>query len=479
MDQVRTRFAPSPTGALHVGNVRIAVFNWLFARHHGGAFLLRVEDTDPERNLPGAEAAILEDLRWLRLDWDEGPDVGGPAGPYRQSERLPLYRRHAEELVQAGKAYRCYCSPDELGGNRWRDAADTDPVHYSGRCRDLTEAQRQRLEAEGRVPAIRFRMPLGRIEVVDEIKGAVSFAAEEFGDFVILRADGRPVYNFAVVVDDALMRITHVIRGVGHLSNTPKHAVLFDALGFPRPRFAHLPMVLGADRRKLSKREAAAPVAELRAAGYHPDAVVNYLSLLGWSSPTGEEFLTRERLIADTTFARARESDAVFDLEKLRWLSARHIDAMPLDTLVDALRPWIDRTRVSLDGPALATAVAAVRSHLHTFAEINDVLAPFSPRDSATLAAAAAELGADQEALRILESARRALGRLEPWTEDAIASALREVGREIGVRGFRLFHPLRRAITGAESGPELVKVLAALGPEEAIARLEAVRGHVA
>lgn len=469
MDQVRTRFAPSPTGALHVGNVRVAIFNWLFARHHRGAFLLRIEDTDPERNLPGAEAAILEDLRWLGLHWDEGLDVGGPVGPYRQSERLPLYRPFAERLVREGKAYPCYCGPGETGGQ----GKDAERARYSGRCRALTEKERACFEAEGRVPSLRFRVPPGRIDIQDEVKGTISFPADEFGDFVILRGDGRPVYNFAVVVDDALMRITHVIRGVGHLSNTPKQALLFDALGVPRPRFAHLPTVLGADRRKLSKREGAAAVAELREAGYHPDAVVNYLSLLGWSSPGGEEFLMRERLIAEITLERVGTADTVFDPEKLRWLSARHMDAMPLDALVEALHPWADRMHFPLEREALATAVAAVRSHLHTFADIRHALAPLFPPPPA-LDAARSALARDPAALRVLHAVTTELAEAAPWTEEAISAALGRAGRKADVRGAQLFHPVRRAVTGAESGPELVKVLAAIGSEETLARLRKV-----
>lgn len=500
MKPVRTRFAPSPTGALHVGNVRIAIFNWLFARRHGGAFILRIEDTDPERNVPGAEAAILEDLRWLGLRWDEGPDVGGPAGPYRQSERLAIYRRCAEQLVKAGRAYPCYCSPEELQRGRSTHGGEDEPARYSGRCRELTDAERARYQAEGRVASIRFRVSRraahppdasrkegrahrdapgdgclrDRIVIMDEIKGAVSFPLEDFDDFVILRSDGRPVYNFAVVVDDALMGITHVIRGVGHLSNTPKQALLFDALGFPRPRFAHLPMVLGEDRRKLSKREGAWGVAELREAGYHPDAVVNYLSLLGWSSPSGEEFLPRQRLIEEICLDRVRESDTVFDLEKLRWLSARHIDAMSLEELVAAVRPWMDRARFPLEGQALAVAVAAVRSHLHTFGEINEHLVPFFPGDSPALESARAQLAKDAEARRVLEAVAKALCSVEPWTEDTVSAALREAGKALGARGARLFHPLRRALTGVESGPELAKLLAALGREETLARIAAV-----
>ncbi|MBI4521207.1 MAG: glutamate--tRNA ligase [Gemmatimonadetes bacterium] len=484
---MRTRFAPSPTGTLHVGNVRIAIFNWLFTRRHGGRVILRIEDTDPQRNVPGAEVKLREDLRWLGLDWDEGPDSGGPCGPYRQSERTHLYRLHAEQLVQSGKAYRCYCAPHEIGD----DGAETgEPTRYSGRCRDLTGAERARFESQGRVPSIRFRVPRDVdgvapdrkseaktseaqpcVEIADEIKGEVSFPLDEFDDFVLLRSDGRPVYNFAVVVDDVLMRITHVIRGVGHLSNTPKQALLFDALGVPRPRFAHLPMVLGADRAKLSKRAGAWGVAELRAAGYHPDAVVNYLSLLGWSSASGDEFLTRERLIAEAGFARVGTSDTVFDLDKLRWLSSRHIDAMPLEDLVHALDPWIDAKRFPLRNEARPTAVAAVRSRLHTFAEIHDALKLFFPDPSERIQGVRAGLTGNVAALRVLEGVARRLDKLPSWLEPELAQAIREAGRELDAKGAQLYHPIRQALTGSESGPELVKMLVAVGREETLRRI--------
>src|SRR5690606_5050960 len=364
---VRTRFAPSPSGSLHVGNARTAVLNWLFARHHGGAFILRVEDTDRERTVPGAEAAILEDLRWLGLEWDEGPgvegpDEEGPYAPYRQSERGPIYREHADRLLEAGLAYPCFCTPEELGQKRLAAIARGEPARYDGACLRLTRAEIARYEREGRRPAIRFRTPVeGEVVIHDAVRGVVRVASAEIGDFIILRPDGVATYNFAVVVDDALMRITHVIRGVGHLSNTPRQAVLFDALGFERPIFAHTPTVLGPDRQKLSKRHGAKPLADYRREGYHPDALVNYLSLLGWSSPSGEEFLTRDRLINEISLDRIGAADVVFDPVKLRWLSSKHIERLPLSELAAAVDPFIDRERFPLAEDVVPVAVEAVR----------------------------------------------------------------------------------------------------------------------
>ncbi|MFO7893520.1 MAG: glutamate--tRNA ligase [Longimicrobiales bacterium] len=301
MSRVRTRFAPSPTGELHAGNARIAVLNWLIARHHGGAFVLRIEDTDAERNVAGAETAILADLRWLGLDWDEGPDTGGPHAPYRQSERLDLYARRARELLDAEAAYRCFCSPETLQDAREEALKAGHNLRYPGTCRRLDPDEAGRRAEAGEPHTLRLRTPVeGEVAVQDIIRGRVAFDPAEIGDFVILRSDGLPTYNFAVVVDDAAMEISHVIRGVGHLSNTPHQILLYDALGEAAPAFAHAPTVLGPEGGKLSKRSGARPLRALREEGLHPDAVVNYLSLLGWSrartsSPVGLDHPRRER----------------------------------------------------------------------------------------------------------------------------------------------------------------------------------------
>lgn len=468
---VRTRFAPSPTGALHLGNVRIAVFNWLFARHHGGVFVLRIEDTDVERTRAGSEERIYDDLRWLGLEWDEGPDRDGPAGPYRQSERLERYREAAEELIERERAYPCYCTPEELE----LEAVSGDrAVHrYSGRCRTLGPEERRSFEEEGRSSSVRFAAPQhGDIEVNDEIRGSISFPSNDIDDFVILRSDGRPTYNFAVVVDDAAMEISHVIRGAGHLSNTPKQALLFDALGRPRPLFAHLPTVLSPEGGKLSKREAAAAVAGLRDEGIHPEGVVNYLSLLGWSSPDEREVLTRDELIEKIGLDRLGASDTTYDPEKLRWLSGRHIAEMPVDELLEATRGFVDRDRFPLADPELRRALEVLQDRLTTFSEVNDGLRLLHPGDEA-LEAARMELRAAGEPRPILEAARDRIEELDPWDPQAVTEAVRAAGRDAGVGGRELFHPLRRALTAATSGPELGRVIWALGRGETSRRLRA------
>lgn len=470
---VRTRFAPSPTGPLHLGNVRIAVFNWLFTRHHEGAFVLRLEDTDVERNVAGAEEEIFRDLAWLGLEWDEGPDVGGPRGPYRQSERSEVYRRAARRLVGEGKAYRCYCTEEELSAEAEEVGSDQAVVRYSGRCRERSAEERARLEAEGRKATVRFRLPeLDAVEIEDEIRGPITFPGKDFTDFVILRSDGRPTYNFAVVVDDVDMEISHVVRGAGHLSNTPKQALLFDALEAPRPVFAHLPLVLDDDRRKLSKREGAVGVGELRRQGYPPLAVVNYLSLLGWSHPEEKEVLDLEELIRTVDLDRVGAADTIFDPEKLAWVSSRHLARLELGELTDAVEPFLDRDRFPVEGKRLRWAVQALRSRLSTLADINRHLHFLFP-GQAVLEDVWRDLEVEgEEARDVLAVTRRGLASASSWEPDALGAAVRAAGKRMGIRGPALFHPVRKAVTGEAHGPDLGLLLAALGRKETLRRLD-------
>ena len=462
---VRVRFAPSPTGGLHVGNVRTAVLNWLFARRHGGAFIVRVEDTDAQRNLAGAESAILDDLRWLGLRWDEGPLEGGPHGPYRQSERTDLYRAHAQRLREAGAAYPCFCPPG---------ADAEEPRGGGGRCPcgTLAGSELARREAAGPAPALRLRVPEGGEIVVDDVvRGRVRFDAAEQEDFVLLREGGLPTYTFAVVVDDGLMEISHVIRGVGHLSNTPRQLLLYEALGWRPPVFAHIPTILGEDRQKLSKRHGARPLSAYRAEGYLPEAMVNYLSLLSWSSPSGDEVLPVERLIAEVSLDRIRSADAVFDPEKLRWLGARWIERLPLDALVRRARPFLDPARFPLDEEALPVALDAIRSHLSALGEVNQHLHPFAPtRDPAVLRERGRALGPG--AAPLLRAVAAALAAAPEWREEPLGQALKTAGRDAGVRGAALYVPVRRALTGEEHGPPLIAVLRVQGRAPVLSALE-------
>ncbi|MFQ5537513.1 MAG: glutamate--tRNA ligase [Gemmatimonadota bacterium] len=471
---VRTRFAPSPTGRLHLGNVRAAVFNWLFARHHGGAFILRVEDTDVERNVEGGEAALMEDLRWLGLTWDEGPDVGGPHAPYRQSGRDRVYRAALEELRTRGRAYPCYCTDEELEAMAQVGKGGRTVHRYDGRCRNLDDAARAALEAEGRSAAYRFALPegLGEVVVVDQVFGTVRVPAADLDDFILLRRDGRPTYNFAVVADDAEMEITHVIRGVGHLSNTPKQVLLFQALDREPPVFAHLPTVLGPDGRKLSKREGSASVEDLRDEGFPPHAIVNYVSLLGWSHPEEKEVLTPEQLIAAVSLERVGRSDTQMDPEKLRWLSAQHIAREPLEELTDHVVPFVDGDRFPQALAHPREVVDALRSRLSTYGDINRHLPLLFPPETEELLRLRRRAAADPLARTALQAVRDVLERAEPWTDGALGAAVREAGARAGVKGRRLFHPLRTALIGSETGPDIGKILAAIGRKEALRRLD-------
>jgi glutamyl-tRNA synthetase len=450
---IRTRFAPSPTGSLHVGNARIAVLNWLLTRQQQGSFVLRIEDTDVDRNVAGAEQGILEDLQWLGLEPDEGPDHGEFA-PYRQSARGGVYRRYAETLRDATLAYVCFCAAEAA-----EDASDR---REQCACASL-DPDMARHRASNESHTLRFRVPADTAIAFDDVvRGRVQFASDEIADFVILRSDGRPTYNFAVVVDDIEMRITHVIRGVGHLSNTPRQALLFDALRAGRPVFAHVPMVLGPDRQKLSKRHGASGIAEYRALGYHPDGLLNYLSLLSWSSPSGEDVLSREQLIEEISLERIGAADAMFDPARLSWLSSKHIERMPLDALVNAVRPFVDHTRFSLNDAELTSAVAATRTHYATFADVNEQLAMFFPLDSGAVSDGPA-----------IHAAATVLGRISDWNEDALREAIREIAAASGLRGRALYEPLRRALTGRDHGPPLPAVLFVQGRERVLAALPA------
>ncbi len=474
---VRTRFAPSPTGRLHLGNVRAAAFNWLYARRHRGAFILRIEDTDVERNVPGGEEAILEDLRWLGLDWDEGPGVEGPHAPYRQSERGAIYDAAVESLVASGHAYPSFCGEGDVGSQIGKEGREV--RHYLGRCRRMDPGERARRLAQGPPPVIRFAVPegLGSVEVKDEVFGLISFPINDIDDFVIRRSDGRVTYNFAVVVDDVDMEITHVIRGVGHLSNTPKQALIFDALGHRRPAFAHLPTVLGADGQKLSKRDGAAAVAELRRLGYPADAVLNYLSLLGWSHPEGTEVLSRAELVEAVDLSRVGRSDTQVDPEKLLWISSQHLAREDLPTLADHVLPYLDGSRFGAARSRWPQVVEALRTRLDTYGAINRHL-PLLYGGAERGEEARSALAAYPDAPRLLGTVAAALDRLDAWTEPALGAAVRAAGREAGAKGAALFHPIRLALIGSEAGPDLAKLLAALGRREALARLRAAAaGH--
>ncbi len=465
---VRVRFAPSPTGHLHVGNVRTALYNWLFARQHRGAFILRIEDTDPERSRREYEVQILDDLRWLGLDWDEGPDVGGDFGPYRQSERLALYRDYAHRLLEAGWAYRCFCTEEELERERAQARAEDRPYRYSGRCRQLSEEEvRERVKA-GLPHTLRFRVRPGPIVWEDVVRGPIRWEAEVIGDFVIVKSDGWPVYNFAVVVDDLLMRITHVIRGDGHLPNTPRQLLLYEALGATPPVFAHLSTILGADGTKLSKRHGATALREFREQGYLPEALFNFLALLGWAPPQEiGELLSREQLLELFALEKVSKAPAIFDLQKLKWMNRAYLKAKPLEELVTAVAPYLQqagRVPTPLDEATrawLQRVVEAVLTHLEHLSQIVEETRIIFEYDlwTALTYPEVREVLEDAGALDVLRRMERELADVPAVTTEAFREAAARVREQTGRKGRALFHPIRIALTGRPSGPELDKLV--------------------
>ncbi len=465
---VRVRFAPSPTGQLHVGNVRTALFNWLFARQQGGHFILRIEDTDLERSRQEYEATLLEDLRWFGLDWDEGPDVGGAYGPYRQSERVDIYRRSARELVESGRAYPCFCTEEDLSRERAQAVAEHRPYTYSGRCRQLSANEvAHRLQAK--TPhTIRFRVRPGLVAWDDLVHGRIEWSADLIGDFVILKSDGWPVYNFAVVVDDRLMRITHVIRGDGHLPNTPRQLLLYEALQAPPPLFAHLSTVLGPDGTKLSKRHGATSLGEFREKGYVPEALFNYLALLGWAPPEGQgEILSRTDLLALFRLERVSKAPAIFDITKLNWMNRTYIKAMPREKLVDAASLYLEKAgRIGPERDEnmrawLGSVVEAVITHLDTLSDIvthTSVIFEYD-LEAARAVPEIAHLLGSEEALEVLRLLDEELAKETTLTRETFRAACARVSQRTGRKGRALLHPLRLALTARPSGPELDKLI--------------------
>jgi len=452
---MRLRFAPSPTGMLHVGNARTALFNWLLARGQGGTFILRIEDTDTERSTRASEDGICADLKWLGLNWDEGPDQGGPFPPYRQSERLALYASYATTLRDTGHAYWCFCSAEQLEQERAAALAAGAPPKYSGRCRELSRDEAEARRAAGEPAAIRFVVPADReVTFVDLVRGPVTFHTSVIGDPVIVRSDGGPAYNFAVVVDDALMKVTHVIRGEDHISNTPRQVLIYEALGLTPPTFAHLSLVLGPDHAPLSKRHGATSVQEFRARGYLPEALVNYLALLGWSPGDGEELMLAPEMARRFDVARVSHSSAVFDTEKLAWMNRHYMKVCEPNRLVDLVMPWF--------GPAFAEASAgkaAVAALLPLAVGAVDRLEEIPDRVKFVFAwdqAEAARLvAAEVDGAKVVAAFAEAITGAGPLTKESFRAAATKAREVTGIKGKALFHPIRVALTGMDSGPEL------------------------
>ncbi len=474
---IRVRFAPSPTGHLHVGGARTALFNWLFARHEGGTFIVRVEDTDRARSTEESERAVLEDLTWLGLTWDEGPGVDGGHGPYRQSERLDLYREHAERLLACGKAFRCYCTGEELEEKRKTALAEGLVPQYDGVCRNLTPAARKQLEDEGRSPVVRLRAPTRDVAVSDLVRGDIEFKKEMLGDFIILRSDGRPTYNFAVVVDDALMQITHVIRAEEHLPNTMRQVLVYEALGYALPVFAHVSLIVDKDRSKLSKRRGATSVSEFRDLGYLPGGLLNYLALLGWSPPDSEEVMAVAELIEKFELERVSPSPAAFDEDKLDWVNAHHLREEPLaDVAALGMRFAEARGLIEPDFDRFEAMVDLAREGLARLSDLPDAISFFFDGDLEVEDEAREWLFRD-ETKQLLASLVRRLGESEGEIDaGTFKAALKAAGKDAGVKGEDLFMPVRSALTGRTHGPALGEVAAVLGRGRVIGRLTQAEG---
>ncbi|MEJ5284172.1 MAG: glutamate--tRNA ligase [Brevinematia bacterium] len=477
---VKTRFAPSPTGKLHVGNVRTALFAYLYARHTGGKFVLRIEDTDLDRSHSDYIDKLIEDMRWLSLDWDEGPIVGGPEKSYLQSERLDIYREYAEKLIEEGRAYHCYCTPEEIeAGKKEMEALGKGPI-YNGKCRNLTASQKRQYEAEGRKPVVRFIAYEEDFSFKDIVKGEVNFPSGMVGDFVILRANGMPVYNYSVVVDDALMGITHVIRADEHLSNTVRQLMIYKALKFKVPEFAHLALVLGPDRQKLSKRHGATSIDEFRKAGYLPEALINYLSLLGWSSPDGREILSKEELIELFDLDRISPSPAIFDIDKLNWVSKHYIINSDSERIYKLALPYIKETGLVSEPidekkeKFLKAVVEIAKGYCSHLSEIKEHIDYFIT-DDFEITKEAKEILEKEESKIVLKHFKDALLKEERVIVDSVFTEIaKKIIAETNIKGKNFFMPIRAAITGRVHGPEIYYILPVIGKEVAIRRIDKI-----
>lgn len=477
--ELRVRFAPSPTGPFHIGGARSALFNWLLAKKHGGKMILRIEDTDLERSSKESEENIKEALRWLGIQWDEGVDVGGPYGPYRQTERLDIYRQYTDKLIAEGKAYLCYCTDEELEAERQAQLARGETPRYSGRCAALTEEERRRLVAEGRKPAVRFRVPENRqIVFKDLVRGVVTFDSNGIGDFVILKSDGIPVYNYAVVIDDALMRITHVIRAEEHLSNTPRQILLYEALGFELPEFGHISLILGKDRTKMSKRHGATSVEQYRQFGYLPEGLVNFLALLGWSPANEQEFFTIDELVREFSMDRVAKNPAVFDLDKLNYINAHYIRRADPALVTELALPhlqaagYVQEPVTPEQRTWLVQVVAAVQDYISYAAQVVDHVDIFFKDEVEFESDEARQVLADPDIPRVMAAFKSKLDALQVVDAPAVQAVLKGITKELKVGGKKVYMPIRVALTGRTHGLDLDKFIALIGKERTLVRLQ-------
>ncbi len=475
---IRTRFAPSPTGHIHVGNVRTALFNYLFARNQNGKFILRIEDTDLERSSLESEELIYKDLEWLGLDYDEGPKKLGDYGPYRQTERFDIYNKYAEKLINDGYAYKCFCTKEELDNDREKAQAEGRAYTYNGKCANLSKEEVNKRLENGEKASIRFRAFKPSVKVCDMIHGEIDFPTNAFGDFIIIRPDGTPIYNYVVVIDDALMKITHVIRGDDHLSNTPKQALIYEAIGEKAPVFAHIPMILGPDHAKLSKRHGNTSVEEFRKAGYLKEAMINYLSLLSWSSEDEREIFTIEELIEKFSMNRVSKSAAVFDFDKLKWMNGIYIRNKNISELLDLCKPYIisegliDEKYISENRDKLEKMLLSVRDNFTLLSDAPVYLQVyFSLPDNIT--DEAKEMLALPTTKQVLDLFLLKISGKEYLDVDSYKAIMKEIQKETGTKGKPLYMAIRCSVTRSTKGPEMDSVATLLSCSELTNRINA------
>lgn len=480
MSDIRVRYAPSPTGHLHIGNARTALFNYLFARNQKGQFIIRIEDTDQKRNIVGGEESQLKYLKWLGMDWDESVDVGGEYGPYRQSERLDIYKKYYEDLLEKGLAYKCYCTEEELEKEREEQIARGEAPRYSGKCRHLTKEDQARLEAEGRKPSIRFRVPEGKVyRFNDIVKGEVSFASEDIGDFVIVKKDGMPLYNFAVAIDDHLMKISHVLRGDDHISNTPKQLMIYEAFGWEPPTFGHMTLIVNENHKKLSKRDESIIqfIEQYEALGYLPEALFNFIALLGWSPVGEEEIFSKEELIEIFDPGRLSKSPAVFDRQKLIWMNNQYMKKLPVEKVVQLALPHLVNAGRVPENPSpeqlemVNKLVALYQEQMSYGAEIVSLSELFFKEEISYDETGKAILS-EEQVPEVLRAFLQELEDLEPFEAAEIKAAIKRVQKATGQKGKKLFMPIRVAVTGQEHGPELPNTIELLGKETVKKRIQ-------
>lgn len=477
MKKVRVRFAPSPTGPLHIGGARSALFNYLYAKNNGGDFIFRIEDTDQARSTYESEVNIKDSLHWLGIDWNEGVDAGGEFEPYRQMERLATYEEAAAKLVEEGKAYYCYCTACEVHEAKEMALAAGKMPNYSGKCRTMSEEEKAERKAVGIKPVIRLKVDAGTpVEFDDLVRGHVSFERENVGDFVIMKSDGIPVYNFACVVDDHLMDITHVLRGEEHLSNTPRQVVLYEALGWEMPKFGHISLILGEDKSKMSKRNGDVSCVAYREKGYIPEALINFLALLGWSPEGEEEIFTMQDLEEKFSLDRVSKSPAVFDMNKLKWINGQYLRKLSTEELAANLAEFLTIEIATEKMPLLAETF---RNQLEIFTDINNFTNLFMGTDVTPENDEAIEVLNFEETPMVLAMFRDAVSEMDEVKAADIKALLTKIRKETGLGGAKVFMPVRVGVTGCKHGPDVDKLCELMGKEILLERLNLTLGNLA